>query len=174
MFAMPALRLFSLPAGKHATAHCPRLQASSERNEIEREMNKLMFERLAASDGAVLHSLTEEMSVGGLVGGWVALVWRSPLAACPLSLAAPPGIWPHAQLFSTPLHLLQRQSIRECFLGFCALLSAGKDLQGEAGGQVVTARWRQQPMERSSCLELALAVTQSPPAYCPYHTPVHS
>jgi len=38
------------------------LQASSERNEIEREMNKLLFERTVASQEAVLHTLTDEMS----------------------------------------------------------------------------------------------------------------
>lgn len=37
------------------------LQASSERNEIEREMNKLLFERTVASQEAVLHTLTDEM-----------------------------------------------------------------------------------------------------------------
>ena len=37
-------------------------QASSERNEIEREMNKMLFERTVATQGAVLHTLTDEMS----------------------------------------------------------------------------------------------------------------
>ncbi|KAL4440158.1 hypothetical protein ABPG75_003159 [Micractinium tetrahymenae] len=61
-------------------------QASSERNEIEREMNKLLFERTVASQEAVLHTLTDEMC---------------------------------------------RQHIRECFLCYCCLLLAGKDLSDD-------------------------------------------
>ena len=38
------------------------LQAASERNEIEREMNRMLFERSKASQEAVLKTLTDEMA----------------------------------------------------------------------------------------------------------------
>jgi len=39
---------------------CP--QATSERNEIEREMNRMLFERSKASQEAVLKTLVDEMA----------------------------------------------------------------------------------------------------------------
>lgn len=51
--------------GHPSTLHTPmrpRPQAASERNEIEREMNRMLFERSKASQEAVLKTLVDEMA----------------------------------------------------------------------------------------------------------------
>ena len=113
-------------------------QAASERNEIEREMNRMLFERSKASQEAVLKTLVDEMARWARHCGWEEGLARggqlaSFFAQLGTGFVATPCAAAVRQCCVSspePNHRMCRQHVRECFLAYCCLLAVGKELTG--------------------------------------------